>query len=340
MSTPAALVPSLPVVAKIILQPPLIGSLFAMLVYGITCLQTFFYFQTYPHDPIFMKLTVALIWILETVHTGFMISFLNFYLIEGFGNSLVANSVNWDLLANLITGFGVLYTVNLYYTWRSWKLSRNCAVGVLLAVLASVRLAFGIVAAAFCFPYGRTWQTTRQHILWGITSTLALGTVEDTLAACIVAYYLYTGRSGMNSTNHIVGRLLAYTMATGALTALFEAIELVLFLVYPNNILYLGLVLVQTKLYANSLLMSLNLRKTLTKRKRFTIGPGAIGMNNLHLPATLNPGQSSDGQSSDMNILVLGRDVKPTNISHEFSESSPSSTIARDESESGQNDSF
>lgn len=72
--------------AYVVMQAPLVGSFFSILFYGISCVQTFFYYQTYPDDNTFLKLLVAIIWILETIQSGFVISFNNAYLIQGFGN--------------------------------------------------------------------------------------------------------------------------------------------------------------------------------------------------------------------------------------------------------------
>ncbi|KAI5981612.1 hypothetical protein EDC04DRAFT_2617248 [Pisolithus marmoratus] len=51
--------------AASLLRGPLIGTCLASVLYGITCLQAFFYFQTYVNDQRGLKLTVALLLTLE-----------------------------------------------------------------------------------------------------------------------------------------------------------------------------------------------------------------------------------------------------------------------------------
>ncbi|KAL4076704.1 hypothetical protein V8B97DRAFT_1485284 [Scleroderma yunnanense] len=107
------------------LQGPLVGSFFSMLFYGISCVQTFFYYQTYPDDNKLLKNLVAIIWTIESVYTGLMISFNSSYVINGFSGLVGLNQIIWDLLVTVETGFVVIFIVNLFFTWRVWAFSKK-----------------------------------------------------------------------------------------------------------------------------------------------------------------------------------------------------------------------
>jgi hypothetical protein len=66
----------------------------------------------------------------------------------------------------------------------------------------------------------------------------------------------------------LVDTLTLYTLENGALTCVATTASLICWLKMNNNLVFLGLHFMITKLYANSLLASLNTRKELTKRQR------------------------------------------------------------------------
>ncbi|KAL4071815.1 hypothetical protein J3A83DRAFT_4400422 [Scleroderma citrinum] len=258
------------------LQAPLVGSFISLIFYGISCVQTFFYFQTYPNDRKLLKWMVAVIWILESVHSGFIISFNNSYFINGFSDPAIFEHIIWDFMVNIEIGFIIILIVNLFFIWRVWMLSRRAWVIVLLlflviapygvycqelvfltysilmpAVLASVSILIGF--------FDNTWTSFMEHALAIAAASMGATVLADTLIASTLAYYLYSRRA--QSSTRMVTRLLAYVVGTGALTSIFSVIELICILSSPNTLLSLLFELIQVKIYANSALLSLNLRQ-------------------------------------------------------------------------------
>ncbi|CAK5280842.1 unnamed protein product [Mycena citricolor] len=50
----------------------IIGAFFASMLSGVVHVSTFFYYRTYPTDPIHFKALVAIVWLLDTLHTAFI----------------------------------------------------------------------------------------------------------------------------------------------------------------------------------------------------------------------------------------------------------------------------
>ncbi|KAF4571498.1 hypothetical protein EYR40_007970 [Pleurotus pulmonarius] len=63
----------------------LVGGLITMMMYGITNLQTYFYYYAYPKDPLRLKLLVTALWVLDTLHVILMGHALYYYLIKSYG---------------------------------------------------------------------------------------------------------------------------------------------------------------------------------------------------------------------------------------------------------------
>lgn len=75
----------------------LIGSFIAMGVYGITTLQTYFYFLYYPKDGTSIKWLVGMTWALDTLHVTLMCHAVHHYLIRGFTETAVLRNGVWSL---------------------------------------------------------------------------------------------------------------------------------------------------------------------------------------------------------------------------------------------------
>ncbi|KAL4066915.1 hypothetical protein J3A83DRAFT_244545 [Scleroderma citrinum] len=97
-----------------LLQAPFIGSFISLIFYGVSCVQTFVYFQTYPDDHRLLKWMVVVIWypainafedplisymwcfrILESAHSGFAIAFNNSWLVGGYSDPVVLQHIVW-----------------------------------------------------------------------------------------------------------------------------------------------------------------------------------------------------------------------------------------------------
>ncbi|KAL4076727.1 hypothetical protein V8B97DRAFT_2108453 [Scleroderma yunnanense] len=261
-----------------VMQAPLIGSFFNLLFYGVSCVQTFLYYQTYPDDNISLKLLVAVIWILETVQSGSTISFNNTYLIQGFALAYISCSplltvAYRDLVVACEVGLAVMFLVNMYvaciqslyklyhpttsiryFTWRVWRFSENVMAARLLVFLSISRFAvvLGTTATILAFIYN-TWEAFEPHAFAILAATMSLAVVEDTLMALILTYYLYSRRTARSA--QLVTRLLAYIVGTGALTSMGALMELVALSASPHNLLYLSII--HVLVYANSALLSL-----------------------------------------------------------------------------------
>ncbi|KAI0353799.1 hypothetical protein OH77DRAFT_1522330 [Trametes cingulata] len=247
---------------------PVIGGLlielfFAFILYGITTLQTFMYFQKYSGDSRTLKILVAAVWILETVHTGFCMQFIYAYLIAGFGDFENFLNINWGIGVTVLCSAGVALCVQGYYTWRVWIVSgKNVAWTAIIGFFSLLRVAFGIASAALSYVYPQ-WLAFRHTKTSLVTISGGLGSAAlvDLLVACTLTYYLKRGRHTWHKeSNNMINRILLYSVNTGAITGTASLLCVILFAVKKTSLVFLGLVMIQTKLYANSLLGSLNAR--------------------------------------------------------------------------------
>ncbi|KAL4071804.1 hypothetical protein J3A83DRAFT_2911308 [Scleroderma citrinum] len=231
------------------LQAPLIGSFISLIFYGVSCVQTLFYFQTYPGDHILLKCLIAVIWILESAHCGFMISFNNSYLIDGFGDLLTPQIIAW--FCSHPRRELILYLASV--------VSRNVWLVNLLVFIEISRYVLSTASSSLAFHVDVTWKSFKDHAYAPLAVSMGVATLGDTLITLTLAYHLHSKRT--QSSTQLVTRLLAYVVGTGALTSMFSIVKLISILASPNTLLYVLFTLIQVKIYANSILLSLNLRQ-------------------------------------------------------------------------------
>ncbi|KAL4078087.1 hypothetical protein J3A83DRAFT_1728184 [Scleroderma citrinum] len=270
-----------------------IGSCTAMLMYGITTLQTYLYYMYYPNDPRDTKILVAIIWILDTLHIALMCRSIYFYLVSNFGNVVA-------LAEGTCLGTVVLFSPNILSlsprdpmashgtnrsdgacSFRIW----NRFVSLLHLFLLTARIAETVV---FMFMkrqfkslsqitvranYGHQTMHSRYsaHFLWqyyAATPFAVTAVLSDIFVAGALCILLRGKRSPFFETNVLVNTLIIYAINRCLLTSLVAIIEVIVFAILPHSLWFLAIDFVIGKLYANSFLASLNSRGSLRDRER------------------------------------------------------------------------
>ncbi|KAI0824339.1 hypothetical protein BC628DRAFT_1378941 [Trametes gibbosa] len=104
------------------------------------------------------------------------------------------------------------------------------------------------------------------HISWLFSVAYGLVGVTDILLAGMLVYVLQQSRTGSRRADGVLDTLIIYTINTGLLTSLCSILAFVFALILPGNLIYAGLSIIGTKLYANSVLAMLNSRREINNR--------------------------------------------------------------------------
>ncbi|RDX44039.1 hypothetical protein OH76DRAFT_1409547 [Lentinus brumalis] len=261
----------------------LIEVFIACILFGITTLQTFIYFQKYQNDTRLFKLFVAVTWILEVVHTAFCIQFCYAYIIQGFADLPGLGEINWGVGITVFTEVILSTLVQLFYVRRVWIMSDNSKIltGVILFFTIS-RVAFGIGSTilSYHFPH---WLLFRSETAATVTVSGGLGAAAlvDVMVALTLSFYLSRGRSDYRQSNSRVNRIMLYAVNSGAITATASILSVILYATQKQSLVFLGLVEIQGKLYANSFLGSLNARSHIRNQANsMTQGPSLESYSN------------------------------------------------------------
>ncbi|TFK91573.1 hypothetical protein K466DRAFT_482495 [Polyporus arcularius HHB13444] len=281
----------------------LITVFVACILYGMTTLQTFIYSQRSNNDSRVLRWLVFAVWVLETLHTAFCIKFIYGYLVSGFGDILNFVRVDWGVgvstrsLRQVLVGL----CVQGYYIWRVWIVSGKAVMWTITMALCSsismLIIAIGSAALSYMIP---DWVRLRNLAsgLATVSGGLGCAALVDILVALTLTFYLKrgtlweTGSFYQQQSNTMVNKILLYTVNTGALTGTASIACVIMFAGKKDSLLFLGFFAIQTKLYANSFLGSLNarghIRGTLVSKNRMFNSSGSRGIQ-FSLPTAQGP---------------------------------------------------
>ncbi|KAI0043791.1 hypothetical protein FA95DRAFT_1609083 [Auriscalpium vulgare] len=254
---------------KSTLGPILLGSLLSVMLSTVVAVQTFFYFRVYPNDLLRLKLIVCTVWALDAAHAALMCTATWDYLIVNFGNDAAADHIPLTIALTVALTATITFVVHIFFAHRVLRLSKNnWWLTTPLFALAFGRLGAALVSTvemgklksfrAFTDDYGYVFT-------FGLSQSCAL----DIFITAAMGYYLHTSRTGFGGRmDRVIDMIMIYTFNNGALTCVTTVVSLICWLSMPRNLVFLGLHFAISKLYANSLLATLNSRRSLRSRSQ------------------------------------------------------------------------
>ncbi|KAI0687256.1 hypothetical protein C8Q76DRAFT_661365 [Earliella scabrosa] len=290
----------------------LIEVFIACILYGITTLQSFLYFQKYQNDTKLLKAFVAAIWILETVHTAFCIQIAYAYAIQGFGHYAYFETINWGVGITVFTEVILSTLVQVFYVRRVWIMSGHAKIlSGTIALFVVCRVGFGIGSTILSYHYP-DWVEFRAHQSSMVTVSGGLGAAAlvDVMVALTLSFYLMRGRSDLQKeSNSRINLIMLYAVNTGAITGTASVLSVILYATQKESLVFLGLVEIQGKLYANSFLGSLNARAHIRNKAAPPQYPSFESFNNSLRSAP--PRQAPNAE-------VYRQTVVTNDVVHEF----------------------
>ncbi|KAK6975047.1 hypothetical protein R3P38DRAFT_3127733 [Favolaschia claudopus] len=241
-----------------------IGFAVSTTAYGISILQAYLYFRNYPKDQLPLKLTVGALWILDTLSTIMIAHSLYTYFVLNFGNMAADALVPWSfaLENGLLTA--VTLIAQCYYSWQIWTISRNIYITGIIFLLAIAAFGLGLYVTVhlFLFP---TVESIGTHLFQAVSGPVqaAAGACDILIMVALVYFLRSKRRTNVRRTEEIIDTLVLYAMCRGILTAITQIMFLVLNLAFPTRTFWQPFHQLISKVYVNSILASLNVRKVI-----------------------------------------------------------------------------
>ncbi|KAF5393735.1 hypothetical protein D9757_000328 [Collybiopsis confluens] len=150
-----------------------------------------------------------------------------------------------------------------------------------------------------------TWQDLSK--LKGLSMTVnVLGAVADVAIAAGLFYFLQRSRTGFKKSDTMISKLIMFSVSTGLLTSVCAVASLLSILIWGKTLIYVAFYFSLGRLYSNSLLATLNARKSI---RGLTDEPGG-GEASFSLQTFTNKLSRSTRKN-----MALATNPRQTNIS-------------------------
>ncbi|THH18235.1 hypothetical protein EW146_g2704 [Bondarzewia mesenterica] len=309
--------------ARPIYGPTLVGIYFNILLYGITILQSYLYYANFTRDKRWIKVFIVVLVLADTVNTAFDMAFIYDALIDHWANSEYIQTASWIFRTDPAMTAVIAMMVQLFFAWRVKVLTSNWYATIAIAAFSFVQFAGGLSTSILIgkFPKFLDFQNFKPAvIIW-----LAGSAVCDCLITFILVLYLRRYKTGFNSTDDIVDRIIRLTVQTGLITSVVAVIDLCLYLTNPTG-LHLAFNMPLSKLYTNSLLSSLNARNGWAFNSSSDPSPSTNDRRSKRHPDVITLGTSSVRPEVYVNVEShemtdsprLDRDMKHADSDHTF----------------------
>ncbi|TDL20341.1 hypothetical protein BD410DRAFT_379343 [Rickenella mellea] len=245
----------------------LIGTIISSMLYGVTTIQTFIYFQKSSKDPKYLKSLVTFLWILDSLFMAFNAYSVYYHVVDNFLNPISLLFTTWAFKCEILLTHISDFIVRSFFARRIWILSRgNWKLYLPVMTLAVIDVVAGIAFGIRIFFFA-TFADLHK-ISWAIYSTLAINVVADTWTATSLCYLLNRSRRGIkqSKTGSMVSTLMAYCVNTGLLTSIFSIACFISYATMPTSFAFVALYAQLSKLYFNALLAMLNARGFIKER--------------------------------------------------------------------------
>ncbi|TDL19124.1 hypothetical protein BD410DRAFT_774311 [Rickenella mellea] len=238
-----------------------IGLVASAVLYGLTVLQTYHYYRTYPRDSRNMKWFVGIMWAGDTVHLTLCTWCIYWYLVSNFGNFHALGIPHWSMSlqtdANWIVGCGV----QMFFARRVWQISRQKILTLVIVILSTIHGSLGIYFTVEAFVLGSFARY--KSLTWVTCLGLGSAAVADILIAVSLCYYLHKSRTGFARTDTLITMLMMYAINTGTHFPIAASLSVICFAAMPDNFVWMSFFWSLGRLYINSFLATLNSREAM-----------------------------------------------------------------------------
>ncbi|KAL5533909.1 hypothetical protein ACEPAG_369 [Sanghuangporus baumii] len=260
--------------------PPLIATFIAAIVYGISVLQTFYYYSHHgKRDGLGWPTLVAVIFALDSAAMGLFMYCVYYYSILSWGMPEMLDpdvkefpvSQPFDVYCNvtndshnqteyILTTF-LAMIVQCFYINTIRALKAPIIITILLFLTSLTAFVTGLI-----LPAVQLKLVSIQKIVVAPLNHLAFNIARGTALACdlgivvILCWLFATRRSGIRRSNNMLDALIMFSVQRGVLQAIVQIGEELAYAIKPDGLYFLPFHVIVSRIYCNSLLATLNSR--------------------------------------------------------------------------------
>ncbi|KAF9531068.1 hypothetical protein CPB83DRAFT_849264 [Crepidotus variabilis] len=239
----------------------LLGGLVAMALWGIACVQAYNYYTRPNKDRMLQRIVVGSLWLLDTFDTALNVHILYFYMVSNFMNPLALLKPVWSIIIHVAMTAISNFAIRSMFALRIYRFSnKNIPLTIWVMGISLTDLIVSLIITVKAFSISFPELSTISSLMY---LTFAVGTGSDLTVALSLSWLLRSSRTGFRRTDSMIKVLMLYAVNTGMIVAIDASLGMILYIVMPDNLIFLGFYLLLSKLYLNSYLATLNARQSL-----------------------------------------------------------------------------
>ncbi|KDR74771.1 hypothetical protein GALMADRAFT_141110 [Galerina marginata CBS 339.88] len=248
----------------------LIGLFVSSCLFGIGTVQTYIYYTQFRNDKMHMKIMVLSMWPCELGHCICLLHAFYTIVIHKYWQQHCIETIPTSMVVSIALSGVIGTVVQIFFIERVRNVSGRIIIPIACWIASMTRFVLTLVMTRKAVTVNL--NEFDRHLKWLCVTVLALGAAVDFFVAVSLSYYLKARRiNGFPVTSLMIDKITAWTIQTGVLTSLAGLCMLVLFVVIPENFIWLAIFMSLSRLFSNSLLALLNGRAGLREETFFEI---------------------------------------------------------------------
>lgn len=248
----------------------LVCAMVMLVLYGLSLIQAYMYFAKYRKDHRALRVLVAVICVLGSVHAFFVCHLVYHYLVRTYTNPLMLVDGVWSVYTATLIGVLVCPIIQLFFVrtiyhlvGKPWRLILT----VVLTVLIAAQLALGLF---LCVREYQIWRLADLHQVAHIAMIplFAVRVAGDAIIATTLCVCFYDAKTTVSSrrTMGMLNWLMVYAINRFVLTAAVVLAQMIILINRPDALWAMEFEYPIIHLYINSFLATLNARRSLRSK--------------------------------------------------------------------------
>ncbi|EIN12214.1 hypothetical protein PUNSTDRAFT_124206 [Punctularia strigosozonata HHB-11173 SS5] len=239
----------------------LIGTWVDCMLYMWEITQMYTCFNAFPNDHPFLRATLWLLLLVDTVGAAAGCGTAYLYTITYWGNPEAISRQYWTFPMYCTATACSAFIVQLFLLLRFWNLSRNHVLTCVLFAMSLTALIGGIYTSVILGIAPLLSQ--RGRVVTPVTIWFVSSTACDVSITLNLVWQFRRVRTSFKTTQTMLSRLTSMAIRTGCVTSFFALLILSFFLQNPQGSIAVGLNSCFGRIYALTMLYNLNTRASI-----------------------------------------------------------------------------
>ncbi|KAF9463009.1 hypothetical protein BDZ94DRAFT_1259866 [Collybia nuda] len=239
----------------------LIGIFFNTYLYGIVTYQYASYHNTKFNDPLWIRVLVFCLFLLDSFHSASVIYMAWVYSVENYVNPLALLNPVWPYPFTVVATSVTAFLTQAFLGYRILRLTKSMLVYYAVLFLSTATLVIGVVCGVLVWRVKYLSQVVAVRPI--VTTWLCLEVGVDSTITGILTYVLSGSRTGFHNSDTVINRLIRASIQTGLFSGIFSILSLVFFLKSPMTHFFGTFGIPISRVYTNTLMDTLLARHEL-----------------------------------------------------------------------------